>query len=190
LYVEREMNNDCTAAPDSELVQRCRDGDEAAFETLYHRYRLPLYSYLSRLVPERATLVDDLYQETWVRVLEYLPRYREQSRFLSLLFRIAHNLAMDNYRHEARIETIEIGEDFPASTPFPWETLDRDEQASALEAALADLSPVQREVVLLRQQGVPFKEIADLQRTSINTVLGRMHLAVRRIRDAVAARLA
>ncbi|OGV71383.1 MAG: hypothetical protein A3K19_01475 [Lentisphaerae bacterium RIFOXYB12_FULL_65_16] len=182
------MNNGCATVPDSELIQRCRDGDEAAFETLYHRYRLPLYSYLNRLVPGRATLVDDLYQQTWVRVLEHLPRYREQNRFLSLLFRIAHNLAMDQYRQEARAEMVEIKDDIPASVGAPWESLDREELASAVDTALDGLSPVQREVVLLRQQGVPFKEIADLQGASINTVLGRMHLAVRRIQEAVGSR--
>ena len=56
----------------------------------------------------------------------------------------------------------------------------------ALEKATAQLSADQREVFLLRKQGVSFKEIADIQKTNLNTVLGRMHYAVRKMREMLA----
>ena len=74
------MNRD--AVPDSELVLRCRDGDQEAFETLYQRYRLPLYSHLNRMLPRQTALVDDLYQQTWLRVLDHVGEYRERQQFL------------------------------------------------------------------------------------------------------------
>ncbi len=166
---------------DRELVARCRHGEETAFDTLYSRYRLPLYSYLGRLLPGRAALVDDLFQQTWINALEHLSRYREQQRFLAWLFRIAHNLAMDHFRQETRHAAEEVDDRIPAPDRVPWADQDEAELQAALAKALEQLGPEQREVVLLRQQGVPFKDIAAIQQVSMNTVLGRMHYAVQKL---------
>ena len=173
--------------PDSELVLRCRDGDQQAFETLYHRYRLPLYSYLNKLLPGQSARVDDFYQQTWLRVLDHLEGYREQQQFLSWLFRIAHNLVVDHFRREAKQEFVELDERLPDPGSAPWHALDDDQFRTEFEQAIAELAPAQREVVLLRQRGVPFKEIAEIQQTGLNTVLGRMHYAVQRLQARLAA---
>lgn len=167
---------------DSDLISRCRDGDEDAFEGLYHRYRLQLYSYLNKLFPGRSALADDLFQETWLKALDGLARYRHQQRFVSWLFRIAHNLAVDHIRRESRLEDVPVDETLEAPTRVPWEALDDEQLRTRVEHAIGELSDEQREVVLLRQQGIPFKEIAAIQRVSINTVLGRMHYAVRKLK--------
>jgi DNA-directed RNA polymerase specialized sigma24 family protein len=58
--------------------------------------------------------------------------------------------------------------------------------AAAVAEVTAALAPEQREVLLLRQQGVSFREIAEIQQTNINTVLGRMHYAVKHLRRRLA----
>jgi RNA polymerase sigma-70 factor (ECF subfamily) len=166
---------------DADLVAACRQGDEKAFENLYRRYRLQLYSYLNKLLPGEAALVDDLYQQTWVRILDHLPAYREQQRFIAWLFRIAHNLVVDHLRRTAREDFIEIDERLVAPQRSPEDVLDDAVLAAALEQAIERLPAEQREVVLLRQEGVPFKEIAEIQAVSVNTVLGRMHYAVKKV---------
>lgn len=173
-------------ADDSELIARCGNGDEQAFELLYQRYRLQLYSYLNKLVPGRADIVDDLYQQTWIRVLDSLARYREQKHFLSWLFRIAHNLAMDHFRQQAKHETVELDEKASVTENPPWVDTDRQELAAALGKAVEELPREQREVFLLRQQGIPFKEIAAVQEVGLNTALGRMHYAVNSLRQLLA----
>jgi len=178
------MNNGTPA--DSELITRCRDGDDKAFETLYQRYRLQLYSYLNKLLPGQAPLVDDLYQQTWLRALEVLDGYQEQNRFLSWLFRIAHNLAVDHIRRESKREFVGLDERLPDPGAAPWERMDEAEIRSRLGKAILELPPDQREVVLLRQQGVPFKEIAEIQQANVNTVLGRMHYAVKKLQQLLA----
>ena len=167
---------------DGTLIRRYLDGDESAFNVLYERYRRQLYAYLNRLLPGRRAAVDDLYQQTWLRILDALPGYRENDRFLSWALRIAHNLAMDLFRREARRPTAELDERLQSHDPPPWAGLDAEELQEALKKAVDALPPLQREVVLLRQQGVPFKDIAVIQGTNINTVLGRMHYAVRKLR--------
>lgn len=167
---------------DGELIRRYVEGDDSAFDTLYHRYRRQLYSYLNRLLPGQPHLADDMYQKTWARVLENLPRYAEKQRFLSWAFRIAHNLAVDHFRRDAHIERVEITEKLAGQAREAWCELDRRDLRTALAAAVEQLTPEQREVFLLRQQDVPFKEIAVIQQTGVNTVLGRMHYATRNLR--------
>lgn len=173
-------------ATDSELIKRCREGDTGAFDELYQRCRLPLYSYLNRLVPGRSHVADDLFQQTWVKVLENLDRYSEQQRFVSWLFRIAHNVAVDHLRKELRHEMVEVTEATAVDESVPWAAMDRQVIAAAVEQVTAGLAPEQREVLLLRQQGISFREIAEMQQTNINTVLGRMHYAVKHLRRRLA----
>jgi RNA polymerase sigma-70 factor (ECF subfamily) len=176
-------------ATDSELITHCRQGDTQAFDELYRRYRLPLYSYLNRLVPGRSHAVDDLFQQTWVKVLENLERYAEQQRFVSWLFRIAHNVAVDHLRQELRHEMVEVTETMAVAETVPWEAMDREALLAAVAEATASLAADQREVLLLRQRGLSFREIAEVQQTNINTVLGRMHYAVKNLRKRLAGRL-
>lgn len=174
-------------ATDSELIKRCRHGDTRAFDELYQRCRLPLYSYLNRLVPGRSHVADDLFQQTWVKMLENLDRYNEQQRFVSWLFRIAHNVAVDHLRKDLRHEMVEVTETTAVDESLPWEAMDRQILAAAVEQVMASLAPAQREVLLLRQQELSFREIAEIQQTNINTVLGRMHYAVKHLRRRLAA---
>jgi RNA polymerase sigma-70 factor (ECF subfamily) len=168
---------------DLKLIRRCQKGDQRAFEELYGRYRLQLYSYLGKLVPRDTHLVDDLFQQTWIRVLDNLDRYEHRQKFISWLFRIAHNLVIDHVRRHSRREMMELDERLAdEDAEEAWEGLDRETLLQAVAQATADLSPEQQEVLALRQQGIPFREIAEIQNASINTVLGRMHYAVKRLR--------
>jgi len=173
---------------DRELVDAYLAGEASAFDRLYERYRRPLYGYLNQLVSGRGAVVDDLFQQTWIKVLEALPRYREQQKFIGWLFRIAHNLAMDGFRQvgtgqgDGDVALAEIEEVIAHEGLDAGEQLADAELKAALNRVIAELGPEQREVLLLRQQGIPFKEIAGIQKTSINTVLGRMHYAVQKIR--------
>ncbi len=178
---------DTHETPDNELLRGCRNGDEAAFAELYSRYRRQLFTFLNRMVPGRPEVADDLFQQTWIKVLDGLDAYREQQKFISWLFRIAHNLAIDHFRQNRRFT--ELAEDFdPADdSAAPGETIDREILLAGLETAVAKLPPEQREVVLLRQQQVPFSDIAGIQGVSVNTVLGRMHYAVGNLRKLLAA---
>lgn len=163
------------------LIDKCRRGDEDAFNVLYQRYRLPLYSYLNKLLSNSASVVDDIFQITWTRILQNLPAYTDKQRFLSWAFRIAHNLAVDHFRQQARLQTVELDDRLPDERDTPWEQMDRTTVHAALARAVEELSPEQREVLELRRQGISFKDIAAIQKTGINTVLGRMHYAVKHL---------
>ena len=168
---------------DLKLIRRCLAGDQDAFPELYGRYRLQLYSYLGKMLPGDTHLVDDLFQQTWLRVPENLARYEHRQKFISWLFRIAHNLVVDQVRRRGRRELVELDDNLAdEDAENVWEGMDKETLIQAVAQAAASLAPEQQEVLALRQQGIPFREIAEIQNTNINTVLGRMHYAVKRLR--------
>lgn len=171
---------------DIDLVIKSREGDEDAFAVLYQRYRLPLYSYIHKLMPTDSSQVDDIFQQTWVKAVRNWSRYRDQQKLLAWLCRIAHNLVMDFYRSRSRAPMTELSETLAAESRPVYEDMDREAFDEALAAATERLSTEQREVLMLRKRGVSFKEIAAMQKTNINTVLGRMHYAVRNLRTMLA----
>ena len=171
---------------DAELLALCRQGDDQAFEVLYNRYRLPLFSYLHRLLPGRADVVDDIFQQTWLKATQNLGRYTDQQRFLAWLCRIAHNLVMDFFRSRKHFGDDEVPESYPAPDRSPDEELSYDQRQQALAAAIQQLPIEQREIIALRSQGIAFKDIAAQKGISLNTALGRMHYAVQNLRKILA----
>ena len=87
-----------TELSDSELIKAFGEGDHAAFETLYHRYRRQLYGFLSNLIPGNPAEVDEVFEETWLRVIDKLPKYRDDGKFSAWLFRVSRNLFIDRVR--------------------------------------------------------------------------------------------
>ncbi len=171
--------------PDSELIDSFLEGKLEAFEALYGKYRKQLYSYLHRLLPGQHALVDDIFQQTWIRVINQLHAYKHNQKFLAWIIRISHNLAIDHFRRNRHEETNDFEGDrnifFSEEKYEPWRNIDRAELSSALEECIKRLPPDQREVFLLRQEDISFKEIAEIQECSINTALGRMQYAIRNL---------
>ena len=83
---------------DAVLIRAYAKGDDKAFETLYYRYRKPLYSYLNNLAGNCAE-VDEVFAETWLRVIDKLPGYQDSGKFSAWLFRISRNIFIDRLRH-------------------------------------------------------------------------------------------
>ena len=83
-------------APDEQLMAAYRDGNAAAFETLYLRHRGRLFRFVLRSVKSRAT-AEELFQEIWMRVIEARERYAPQARFTTWLYTIAHHRMVDHW---------------------------------------------------------------------------------------------
>ena len=172
---------------DEQLIKGFLDGNCDDFNMLYERYKRQLYSYLNRLLPGQAALADDIFQQTWIKVVNELPRYKNKEKFLAWIMRIAHNMAVDHFRkfkHENNAVPIEDNQDvlFDKNSE-PWRELDRESLSKALNWALDQLSPELKEVFILRQEGIAFKDIAEIQKSSINTVLGRMQYALKNLQE-------
>lgn len=168
-------------------------GDESAFRTLVERHQERVYGYVLGMVKDRTT-ADDLFQETFIRVVRALNdergSYTRQGKFLGWVLRIARNATLDHLRKRKKWLDVENGEmdgswwdRLPDESPGGDDLLHRSEQADVLRLCIDRLSPEQREVVLLRHEtDLTFREIAELTDCSINTALGRMRYALMNLR--------
>ena len=173
---------------DMELIQSYLSGDAASFDMLYGRYKNQLYSYLNRLLNGERACADDIFQQTWLNIIRKLSSYKDSERFLAWAMRIAHNQAIDFYRKRSRKAEDALDEDFQTNALYdttaesPGDELEQTELHQAIETAVQELPSEMKQVFLLRQEDVSFREIAKIQNCSINTCLARMQYALKKLR--------
>jgi RNA polymerase sigma-70 factor (ECF subfamily) len=174
---------------DSDLLGKYRKGNTLALEQLVERYRKPLYGFILNMIASRQE-ADDVFQEVWFRAIKSLDRYRHD-KFLSWLFSIARNYVIDRYRSRKDLVSLDgenqdgiaLEDALPDKGRGVATLADHHEVASRVAAAVATLPAEQKEVFLMRIEGdLAFKEIAKIQRVSINTVLARMQYALAKLR--------
>jgi RNA polymerase sigma-70 factor (ECF subfamily) len=159
-----------------------RGGAEVALlNRLVERYQDRLVRYLVHLLGRREH-VEDLVQETWLRVLERGRQYDGRLRFEPWLFAIARNLALDLLRKKPVLELDTSGE--PASPhPSPFEETAKTEEAARLARSLAALEPLAREALLLRfQEEMSLLEIARIVEAPVSTVSSRIYRGLAALR--------
>jgi RNA polymerase sigma-70 factor (ECF subfamily) len=173
---------------DTALMLRYRDGDAAAFETLYRRHNDSLYRYLLRLSLNPAT-AEDLFQEAWTKVIDARQRYRPTARFTTWLFRIAHNCFIDHVRRSRRYaDTPGFDADDRAHPgEAPEESAERGLARRRLDDALRSLPEEQRDTFLLREEGgFSVDEIALVTGVNRETAKSRLRYAVGKLKQALA----
>jgi RNA polymerase sigma-70 factor (ECF subfamily) len=155
-----------------------------SLDTLVERYQRRVYAVIIRMTGRHAD-VDDLCQEVFLQAIKNLDRVRDQARLDSWIYRIALNVAYDHLR--ARTKARKISERLQAQTAET--TADPDhaaaaELARAVEAALAQLPPDQRAVLVLRTfEGLGHEEIAAIQEVPVETVRWRLFAARRKLEE-------
>lgn len=179
---------------DNELVVKFVNGDAQAIETLIHRYKTKVYTYILLTVRDQQ-LAEDIFQDTFLKVIKSLTegRYQENGRFLQWVMRIAHNLVIDYYRHEKQMNTVSSEKyefDLFNSQKFSDQTIEEEiieyQITKDIRRLIDELPADQKEIILLRHYGgLSFKEIADQTNVSINTALGRMRYALINLRKII-----
>lgn len=153
---------------DEGLMSRVRQGDRAAFETLFLRYREPVWRFFRRRVDDRA-LAEELCQETFLAVLTGAGRYEGRGAFRAYLFGIAFNVLMDARRRRHTHEPLDV--ELAATLPHP-------DGAIWVRAALAKLEPEEREILMLREyEQLSYQEMAHVLALPLNTVRSRLFRA-------------
>lgn len=173
---------------DSEPV-RLRRGDPDAFDALLARYQNRLYRYLVRLTANPAA-AEDLFQETWLKVITRIHRYDERRPFEPWLFSVARNLAIDHLRKaspESLDEPSESGDtriaQLGADEPGSLERLLQRERRGLLERRLEELPALYREALSLRfEEEMTFEEIAEVLSAPVSTVKSRVQRALSTLR--------
>jgi RNA polymerase sigma-70 factor, ECF subfamily len=179
-----------------DAIAGMRRGDPDALTALISRYQHRLYRYLLRLVREPAA-ADDLFQQTWLRVMEKIGRYDARRNFESWLFSVAHNLAIDawrGHRAEAPFDADDAGEPVTerlrTGDPDALERLLDFERGAMLAACMHELPAIHREVLTLRfEEDMKLEEIAEVAGVPLSTVKSRLRRALEGLRTATDARL-
>lgn len=175
------------------IVRGLRQKDAELIGELVDQYQYRLVRYLLYLTG-RSDRVEDLVQETWIRVLARAAQYQGRSKFETWLFSIARHLFIDGLR-ERQIVSLDdpptpmsdgsASENLPASPEYscPFFAAARGTDAIRLAAAVELLDPIYREVLLLRfQEDLSLQEIADVVRSPLATVSSRIRRALALLR--------
>ena len=185
--------------PDADVVTLAQQGREAAFRELIRRYERPVFSLIFRMVRDRET-AEDLAQDTFIKVLNHVDRYRPEFKFSSWLFKIANNVAIDHLRkrqldtvsmdgspHAASAAEIEATSfDVASHGETALEEIESKELGTAIEQAIARLRPEYRSCIMLRHvEGRSYEEIAATLDLPLGTVKTYIHRARHELRRAL-----
>ena len=178
---------------DAELLSHYKQGNEKAFEVLLRRHKSKIYSTIFTIVKDQY-IAEDLMQDVFIKIIDIIRsgRYNEEGKFIQWASRMAHNLAIDNFRRNTRYPTIvlEDGMNVFNSLHFAEETVEdvriKNETHTSLRNMIQTLPEPQREVLLMRHYAeMSFQEIAEATGVSINTSLGRMRYALINLRKLI-----
>ena len=166
----------------SAIARGLRRRDPDLLDRLIEQYQHRLLRYLVYLSGNRE-LAEDLFQETWIRVLERGHQYDGKHEFSTWLYAVARNLTIDYMRKKSPLSLDGLMEDEehaplePADTrPMAWEVVQQHEQAERISAALVSIPAEYRETVVLRfQEGLALDEIATITGTKLGTVKSRLY---------------
>lgn len=172
---------------DFELIQLYIKGNNRAFEILYARHRNRLYYFISQLLNNAKSEIDDVFQTVWVKAIDRMPQFRNDGSFYGYLQQTARNIVIDRARKlKRRGPHVTIDEDpipiADQNAERPYFELSDVEEHELLNEAVASLNEEQRTVWSLRMKNYSFKEIAEKEKCSINTALARMSYAKKNIK--------
>jgi RNA polymerase sigma-70 factor, ECF subfamily len=187
---------DLANLPDADVVALAQRGREPAYRELIRRYERPVFSLVFRMVRDRE-LAEDLAQDTFIKVLQHIDRYRPEFKFSSWLFKIANNVAIDQLRrrqlatvsmdgspHAVTADAVEATSfDVSGGGESPLDRLEARELGSAIEAAIGQLRPEYRACILLRHvEDKSYEEIAATLDLPLGTVKTYIHRARHELR--------
>ncbi|WP_237101951.1 RNA polymerase sigma factor [Nonomuraea sp. MG754425] len=165
------------------LVVRCQLGEREAFRELVAIWHTPLWRYVRGMVGSQH-LADDLAQEAWVAVVRGLPRLRQPERFAPWLYTIARRTVTDHLRQAYRAPETAMEE---TTTVVADDELSSVLTTMQIEAGLAALPPLEREVLILfHLEDLPLATCAEVLGVQTGTVKSRLHRARRMLRNHLA----
>lgn len=185
---------------DSELMQKPAQMNLQAFDALYNKYKSSVFSFACYLTQNRGE-AEDLFQETWLRVVKNLPRITNMRTFKSWILTIAANLHRDALRKKRirrlffwqKLAVSDKGHEIFASMPerapsINSNELDHQDTGRAISQAMANLPERQRLVFILKEiEGFKHSEISEILKLPEGTVKTLMYRAVKRLQRDLAA---
>lgn len=181
-------------ASDWELVRRCKENDREAFRELVERYQRKVVAIALGMLHDREDALE-VSQEAFAKVFTSIKHFKEEASFYTWLYRIVVNLAIDRQRQRNRQPLLERDEpeegenDRIETMPDeistdPYEQVKDKELRERIRAAIDELTPSHKAVILLREvEGLSYEEISEILQCSRGTVMSRLHYARKRLQS-------
>ena len=168
------------AINERELVERCRRGDEGAFQELVDRYKTLVFALIARTVQDRSR-AEDLSQEVFLRIHRGLPYFRGEARLSTWIYRIVANVCAQP------AAAVAVSLDHDGSAERVTATLDRRfgdlELRDRLEKAIARLAPHYRLLIAAHYlDGVQYEDLAEALTLPLGTVKTHLFRAKQQLR--------
>jgi RNA polymerase sigma-70 factor, ECF subfamily len=185
---------ECTLRENVEIARGLRRRDPELLDRLIERYQHRLLRYLVFLTGNRD-LAEDIFQETWIRVMERGRQYNGKSKFDTWLFAIARHLVIDWSRKKTTTSLEALQEqygnehafDVPSNSPSPFDAVTSSENRASVQAALSTLDSMHREVLVLRfHEELSLEEIATVTDAPLSTVKSRLYRGLAALKPAFA----
>lgn len=183
MYVAAARAVEWTLRENVEIARGLRQRDPELLDRLIERYQHRLLRYLVFLTGNRE-LAEDIFQETWIRVMERGKQYNGKSKFDTWLFAIARHLVIDWSRKKTTTSLEALQEQYgneqsfdpPANGPSPFDAVNTRENRESVQAALSQLDSLHREVLVLRfHEELSLEEIATITGAPLSTVKSRLY---------------
>jgi RNA polymerase sigma-70 factor, ECF subfamily len=168
---------------DLELTRRSQAGDTEAFGELVSKYSTKIFSMVYCILGNENDAWD-LAQEGFLKAWRSIHRFEARSSFYTWLYSITMNLTIDSLRRKGRRQEVELDDAMPSFLPGPRINCERAEIREQVNAALAQLSPEHRAVVVLKEiEDMQYREIAEVLNVSMGTVMSRLFYGRKRLQS-------
>jgi RNA polymerase sigma-70 factor (ECF subfamily) len=194
--VEAEVTAAEADVPELELVKKAQAGDAAAFDELVGRFRNRVYGMIYNMVHNEQDAWD-LAQDSFLKAWKSIGRFRGQASFYTWIYRIVMNVTIDwlrkkqvkgagaEFNDEIQVKEIDpASRTVPHADALPHQRMEQAEIGHRIEAAIEQLSPEHRAVILMKEiEGMQYHEIADSLGCSIGTVMSRLFYARKKLQN-------
>jgi RNA polymerase sigma-70 factor, ECF subfamily len=195
-----KMDTEATAAeadvPELDLVRQAQAGDTEAFDQLVSRFRTRVFGMIYNMVHNEQDAWD-LAQDSFLKAWKSIARFRGQSSFYTWMYRIVMNVTIDalrkkqvkgsgaEFNDEVQLKEIEpASRTVPHGDALPHERMEHKEIRGRIDAAIAQLSPEHRAVILMKEiEDMQYHEIAESLGCSIGTVMSRLFYARKKLQN-------
>lgn len=166
---------------DDMVIYNVKSGNKEEFGLIVDKYKDQLFSFIFYSVKDEAAAAD-IFQDTLIKALKEINKYKEEGKFKAWLFTIARNKVTDHFRRISKM--LQLDEDNEDDTFATKDTTSSSALGNItldeITAFINRLPKEQQEVILLRQY-LSFKEIASVLNCPLGTVLARMNRGIKKL---------
>ncbi len=171
---------------DLELIHRSQAGNTEAFGELVVKYRSKLFTMVCAILGNENEAWD-LAQEGFLKAWHSIHRFEDRSSFYTWLYSITLKLTIESLRRKGPSQEVELSDAIPTFVPGGGVNYERAAVQQQVNAALAQLSPELRVVIVLRElEEMEYHEIAEILNLSLGTVMSRMFKARKKLLSILA----